>query len=136
MFLCAYFLWKYRGRKQSAIRGAEMDPLNYNVYGVKLEELPFVEFETLSKATDIFDLRNKRGQGGFGPVYKGMLANGQAIAVKRLARSSNQGLKELMNEVEVISKLQHRNLVRVLGCCVEREENMLVYEYMPNGSLD
>ncbi|XP_073148558.1 G-type lectin S-receptor-like serine/threonine-protein kinase At1g11300 isoform X2 [Henckelia pumila] len=135
--LCAYFLWKYRaGRKQIAIRDAEMDPLNHNVYGVKLEELPFFEFETLSKATDIFDLRNKIGQGGFGPVYKGMLPNGQAIAVKRLARSSNQGLKELMNEVEVISKLQHRNLVRVLGCCVEREENMLVYEYMSNGSLD
>ncbi|XP_073148554.1 G-type lectin S-receptor-like serine/threonine-protein kinase At1g11300 isoform X2 [Henckelia pumila] len=134
--LCTYFLWKYRGRKQSAIRGAEKDPLNRNVYGVKLEELPFLEFETLSKATDSFDLHNKIGQGGFGPVYKGMLANGQEIAVKRLARSSNQGVVELMNEVEVISKLQHRNLVRLLGCCVEREENILVYEYMPNGSLD
>ncbi|XP_073016924.1 G-type lectin S-receptor-like serine/threonine-protein kinase At1g11300 isoform X2 [Primulina eburnea] len=144
--LCAYFLWKYRGRKQSAIRGAKKDPpspwyteetsLKHNVFGAKLEELPLFEYEALSNATDSFDIRNKIGQGGFGPVYKGLLANGQEIAVKRLARSSNQGVEELMNEVEVISKLQHRNLVRVLGCCVEREENMLVYEYMPNRSLD
>ncbi|XP_073273750.1 G-type lectin S-receptor-like serine/threonine-protein kinase At1g11300 isoform X2 [Primulina huaijiensis] len=143
---CAYFLWKYRGRKKKANHGAERDPpdpwflketrLKDNVHGVKLEELPLFKFTTLANATDSFDINNKLGQGGFGPVYKGMLANGQEIAVKRLARSSCQGVKELMNEVMVISKLQHRNLVRLLGCCVECEENMLVYEYMPNGSLD
>ncbi|XP_073038907.1 G-type lectin S-receptor-like serine/threonine-protein kinase SD1-13 isoform X1 [Primulina eburnea] len=144
---CAYFLWKYRaGSKRNANRGAERDPpdpwfsketkLKDSVHGVKLEELPLFKFTTLANATDGFDINNKLGQGGFGPVYKGMLANGQEIAVKRLARSSCQGVEELMNEVMVISKLQHRNLVRLLGCCVECEENMLVYEYMPNGSLD
>ncbi|KAJ4895616.1 G-type lectin S-receptor-like serine/threonine-protein kinase [Raphanus sativus] len=103
---------------------------------VKLKDLPLFEFEVLATSTDNFSLRNKLGQGGFGPVYKGILPEGQEIAVKRLSRASGQGLEELLNEVVVISKLQHRNLVKLLGCCIEGEERLLVYEYMPKKSLD
>ncbi|KAK6149825.1 hypothetical protein DH2020_017350 [Rehmannia glutinosa] len=103
---------------------------------VNIEELPLFSFETLANATYQFHENNLLGKGGFGPVYKGNLANGKEIAVKRLSAASGQGMEEFMNEVIVISKLQHRNLVRLLGCCVEKEEKMLIYEYMPNKSLD
>ncbi|XVF77708.1 hypothetical protein PTKIN_Ptkin14bG0068600 [Pterospermum kingtungense] len=99
-------------------------------------ELEVFDLGTIYQATDTFSINNKLGQGGFGPVYKGILANGQQIAVKSLSKSSGQGVTEFRNEVKLIAKLQHRNLVRLLGCCIQREERMLVYEYMPNGSLD
>ncbi|WZZ51279.1 hypothetical protein YC2023_051386 [Brassica napus] len=76
------------------------------------------------------------GQGGFGPVYKGNLLDGKEIAVKRLSSSSGQGTEEFMNEITLISKLQHRNLVRLLGYCIEREEKLLISEFMVNKSLD
>ncbi|TYH29741.1 hypothetical protein ES288_A01G036200v1 [Gossypium darwinii] len=104
--------------------------------GVKLQQLPLFKFEELATATNNFHPEKKLGQGGFGPVYKGTLDDGKEIAVKRLSKASGQGLEEFMNEVVVISKLQHRNLVKLFGCCVEAEENMLVYEFMPNKSLD
>ncbi|KAE8680178.1 S-locus lectin protein kinase family protein [Hibiscus syriacus] len=99
-------------------------------------ELVVFEFSTIAQATDSFSFRYKLGQGGFGPVYKGTLPNGQEIAVKRLSKTSGQGLNEFKNEVKLIAKLQHRNLVRLLGCCAQGDERMLVYEYMPNRSLD
>nr|XP_043623399.1 G-type lectin S-receptor-like serine/threonine-protein kinase At4g27290 isoform X2 [Erigeron canadensis] len=98
-------------------------------------ELPLFSFSTIEKATASFSLYNKLGQGGFGPVYKGILEGGE-IAVKRLSSTSSQGLDEFKNEVICISKLQHRNLVKLLGCSIEGEEKLLVYEYMPNRSLD
>ncbi|EYU27867.1 hypothetical protein MIMGU_mgv1a020672mg, partial [Erythranthe guttata] len=94
--------------------------------------LPLFDFLTVSAATDEFSFSNKIGEGGFGPVYKGVFSSGKEIAVKRLSKDSGQGLKEFKNEVMLMSKLQHRNLVRLLGCCIQGDERMLIYEYMPN----
>ncbi|OIT00466.1 g-type lectin s-receptor-like serinethreonine-protein kinase sd1-1 [Nicotiana attenuata] len=99
-------------------------------------ELPLFDLMTITAATKNFSSDNLIGEGGFGPVYQGKLSAGPDIAVKKLSKHSGQGLEELKNEVVLISKLQHRNLIRLLGCCVEGEERMLIYEYMPNNSLD
>ncbi|MBA0778099.1 hypothetical protein Gotri_006016, partial [Gossypium trilobum] len=92
--------------------------------GVKLQELQLLDFGKLATATNNFHPTNMLGKGGFGPVYKGKLQDGQEIAVKRLSRASGQGLEEFRNEAMVISRLQHRNLVRLLGCCVDGEEKI------------
>ncbi|KAK6132614.1 hypothetical protein DH2020_033644 [Rehmannia glutinosa] len=99
-------------------------------------ELPVFKLATIMAATNNFSRENIVGEGGFGPVYKGNLSAEEEIAVKRLSRTSGQGLEEFKNEVILIAKLQHRNLVRLLGCCIEGEERMLIYEYLQNKSLD
>ncbi|KAM7498793.1 hypothetical protein LguiA_023207 [Lonicera macranthoides] len=99
-------------------------------------ELPVFGLSTIAAATNNFSEKNKIGEGGFGPVYKGKLEDGLEIAVKRLSKTSRQGLEEFKNEVICIAKLQHRNLVRLLGCCIQGDEKMLIYEYMVNKSLD
>ncbi|KAL8046477.1 hypothetical protein ABFX02_08G179800 [Erythranthe guttata] len=99
-------------------------------------EIPQYDLPTLIDVTENFSIENKLGEGGFGPVYKGLLEDGQEVAVKRLSRTSLQGANEFKNEVNCIAKLQHRNLVKLLGCCIDGEEKLLVYEYMTNKSLD
>ncbi|KAI7980985.1 G-type lectin S-receptor-like serine/threonine-protein kinase, partial [Camellia lanceoleosa] len=99
-------------------------------------ELPLFHFSTITKATENFAIDNKLGEGGFGPVYKGMLEGGQEIAVKLLSKNSKQGVDEFKNEVICIAKLQHRNLVKLLGYCIQGEERLLIYEYMCNNNLD
>ncbi|XP_060195881.1 cysteine-rich receptor-like protein kinase 10 isoform X3 [Lycium barbarum] len=94
------------------------------------------DFSTIRAATDNFSNANKLGQGGFGPVYKGKLPNGQEVAVKRLSADSGQGDLEFKNEVLLVARLQHRNLVRLLGFCLDGTERLLVYEFVPNASLD
>ncbi|XVE51179.1 hypothetical protein DITRI_Ditri02bG0018600 [Diplodiscus trichospermus] len=100
-----------------------------------IESLQY-DLSTIEVATNKFADSNKLGEGGFGEVYKGTLPNGQEIAVKRLSRSSGQGTEEFKNEAVLVAKLQHRNLVRLLGFCLEGQEKILVYEYVPNKSLD
>ncbi|RID78494.1 hypothetical protein BRARA_A01318 [Brassica rapa] len=94
------------------------------------------DFKTIEVATNKFSRSNKLGEGGFGEVYKGMLSNGTEVAVKRLSEKSGQGIREFKNEAVLVSKLQHRNLVRLLGFCLEGEEKILIYEFVPNKSLD
>ncbi|XP_040996457.1 G-type lectin S-receptor-like serine/threonine-protein kinase At1g11300 isoform X2 [Juglans microcarpa x Juglans regia] len=96
----------------------------------------FFEFRVLQIATNAFSELNKLGHGGFGPVYKGLMPSGQQIAVKKLSVDSRQGLREFTNEVKLLLKTQHKNLVTLLGCCAEGPEKMLVYEYLPNKTLD
>ncbi|CAA7043089.1 unnamed protein product [Microthlaspi erraticum] len=99
-------------------------------------ELQIYSFDNVALATDYFSDSNKLGEGGFGPVYKGRLIDGEDVAIKRLSIASGQGLVEFKNEAMLIAKLQHTNLVQLLGCCIDKDEKMLIYEYMPNKSLD
>ncbi|MFS7928053.1 putative protein kinase RLK-Pelle-DLSV family [Helianthus anomalus] len=113
-----------------------MDSSDTEMLGKKGRDMVVFSFAALATATNDFSNENKLGQGGFGPVYKGKLNDEREIAIKRLSKTSRQGLVEFKNELILIAKLQHTNLVRVLGCCIHGEEKMLIYEYMPNKSLD
>ncbi|XP_028776257.1 putative receptor-like protein kinase At4g00960 [Neltuma alba] len=106
--------------------------------GIDISEIESLQFElaAIEAATKKFSDKNKIGQGGYGAVYKGILPNGQEIAVKRLSVTSLQGAMEFRNEAALVAKLQHRNLVRLLGFCLEGQEKILIYEYVPNKSLD
>ncbi|KAF9617217.1 hypothetical protein IFM89_035099 [Coptis chinensis] len=134
---CVFLAYIKKQRGKTKYEGREISLLDlsktHEVERGKLELQSF-DFNVVSAATNNFS--NKLGQGGFGPVYKGKLLDESEIAVKRLLRSSGQGVQEFKNELVLISKLQHRNLVRLLGFCIDKEEMMLLYEYMPNKSLD
>ncbi|KAJ7968428.1 S-locus lectin kinase family protein [Quillaja saponaria] len=115
---------------ENQVRVRRDESLDYDL------ELPLFEMTIIEAATDNFSVANKIGEGGFGSVYKGRLQSGEEVAIKRLEESSGQGVQEFKNEVIFISQLQHRNPFKLLGCCIKWEERMLVYEYMPNRSLD
>ncbi|KAM3317912.1 hypothetical protein ACQJBY_035561 [Aegilops geniculata] len=95
-----------------------------------------LDLSTLRVATNDFGEGNMLGKGGFGMVHKGVLPDGTQIAVKRLCQSSRQGIGELKSELVLVAKLRHRNLVSLIGVCLEEQEKILVYEFMPNRSLD
>ncbi|XP_058219690.1 probable LRR receptor-like serine/threonine-protein kinase At1g56140 isoform X1 [Rhododendron vialii] len=93
-------------------------------------------YAELKAATEDFNPANKLGEGGFGPVFKGTLNDGRVIAVKQLSVASHQGKSQFFAEIATISAVQHRNLVKLYGCCIEGEKRLLVYEYLENKSLD
>ncbi|RZC86584.1 hypothetical protein C5167_029934 [Papaver somniferum] len=121
----------YFGRKKTQRK--KFDDVDDEIQGT--ESLQF-NFSTICVATNNFSEANKLGQGGFGSVYKGTLSDMQEIAVKRLSKNSGQGEQEFKNEVTLVAKLQHRNLVKLVGFSQAGEEKLLIYEFMPNGSLD
>ncbi|KAB1222985.1 Cysteine-rich receptor-like protein kinase 29 [Morella rubra] len=128
IFFSIYTCIYVRKRKQRK-KAESVDEL------ISAESLQF-DFRTIRAATDDFSDANKLGQGGFGAVYKGSLPNGQQVAVKRLSKSSGQGDLEFKNEILLVARLQHRNLVRLFGFCLEGNERLLIYELVSNSSLD
>ncbi|XP_048559869.1 putative serine/threonine-protein kinase [Triticum urartu] len=108
-----------------------------SISGISAEKnIRLFSYAQLKSATDNFDRNNKVGRGGFGTVYKGTLPNKQDVAVKVLSAESRQGIREFLTEIDVISNVKHPNLVELIGCCVEEENRILVYEYLENSSLD
>ncbi|XP_008798972.2 G-type lectin S-receptor-like serine/threonine-protein kinase At4g27290 isoform X2 [Phoenix dactylifera] len=145
--LCLRSLWKKKLQGKAKIEqceshsllgfGANVAHSSMSTDDVNISaELSLFSLGTIAAATDNFAEESKLGKGGFGEVYKGKLPNGQEVAIKRLSDSSGQGLEEFKNEVILIARLQHMNLVRLLGFYTQGEEKMLIYEYMPNKSLD
>ncbi|KAL4631927.1 hypothetical protein ACB092_04G014500 [Castanea dentata] len=141
LFLASLVAFSWLMKKRIK-KGDKMASVDFSLEGNELKDssrhpdLLIFDLSCIVAATDNFSLANKLGQGGFGSVFKGQLSNGQLIAVKRLCKNSTQGIEEFKNEVMLIAKLQHRNLVKLFGCCIQEEEKMLIYEYMPNKSLD
>ncbi|XP_076924951.1 putative LRR receptor-like serine/threonine-protein kinase At1g53440 [Bidens hawaiensis] len=125
--LVLFILWKkgYLGgdKEDKELRGA-----------IELQT-GYFSLRQIKAATQNFDPANKIGEGGFGPVYKGVLSDGSEIAVKQLSAKSKQGNREFVTEIGMISALQHPNLVKLFGCCIEGKELLLIYEYLENNSL-
>ncbi|XP_047959599.1 cysteine-rich receptor-like protein kinase 2 [Salvia hispanica] len=124
------YVWKRRiiARKRRDDAEKLVKNLNHNSLNFK--------YSTLERATASFNEANKLGQGGFGTVYKGVLADGREIAVKRLFFNNKHRVTDFYNEVNMVSSVEHKNLVRLLGCSCSGPERLLVYEFCPNKSLD
>lgn len=133
---CGFFLYRLlRRRAKTVEEGTNRGEPQGCITDVSMDMLRF-DLERLRAATNDFSDVNQIGRGGFGAVYKGILENGEEVAVKRLSRNSDQGVQEFKSEITLIAKLQHKNLVRLLGFCLEKDEKLLVYEFVPNKSLD
>ncbi|KAI5444732.1 cysteine-rich receptor-like protein kinase 5 [Lathyrus oleraceus] len=131
LFSIGYYFLKRRGRKSRRTILRE----NFGEESATLEPLQF-DWMVIEAATNNFSIDNYIGKGGFGEVYKGILFDGREVAIKRLSERSKQGIEEFKNEVLLIAKLQHRNLVTFIGFCLEQHEKILIYEFVPNKSLD
>ncbi|KAL4581021.1 hypothetical protein LXL04_017227 [Taraxacum kok-saghyz] len=131
--LLTFCVWRRKkGREEE--QGFDVGMNNEFEMGIGPKRFPYQE---LAISTGEFSENEKLGEGGFGAVYRGFLQKlGTHVAVKRVSKSSKQGIKEYASEVKIISRLRHRNLVQLIGWCHEKGELLLVYEFMENGSLD
>ncbi|VAH53674.1 unnamed protein product [Triticum turgidum subsp. durum] len=141
LLACIVFSWMYKyigkwGKKKNQKKLMLGYISTSNSLEGKNTEFPCFSYEDILSGTKSFADSNLLGRGGFGKVYKGTLEGGNEVAVKRLSKSSGQGTLEFKNEVVLIAKLQHKNLVRLLGCCTHEDEKLLIYEYLANKSLD
>lgn len=133
--LISVVLWK-RWKKESEEEDGEFEEYMGEDFGRGTGPKKYTYAE-LAQAANNFKDEHKLGQGRFGGVYRGFLKDTNSyVAIKRVSEDSHQGKKEFASEVKIISKLRHRNLVQLIGWCHERKRLLLVYEYMPNGSLD
>ncbi|KAL4563392.1 hypothetical protein LXL04_027433 [Taraxacum kok-saghyz] len=126
LLILVIFWWRKR------VKGRRRNEKDFE--GMEFKTISF-SLKQLKSATDNFNPSNKIGEGGFGPVYKGTLSDATVVAVKQLSAQSRQGNREFLNEIGVISCLQHPNLVKLHGCCIEGDQLLLVYEYLENNSL-
>ncbi|CAN4095283.1 unnamed protein product [Withania somnifera] len=136
LFILSIGVFHLLQRRRKMKQNNTLKEINDDLSGILTAESLQYDFTTIEAATIFFSEENKIGVGGFGDVYKGELVSGQEVAVKRLSRMSSQGIEEFKNEVVLVAKLQHRNLVKLLGFCVQGEEKILIYEFVPNKSLD
>lgn len=97
--------------------------------------IPFYQYRDIDKATSGFDIRQRLGTGAYGTVYAGKLHQDDWVAIKKIKHRDNESVEQVMNEVKLLSSVSHPHLVRLLGCCIENGEQILIYEYMPNGTL-
>ncbi|KAK3138457.1 hypothetical protein QOZ80_5AG0369170 [Eleusine coracana subsp. coracana] len=122
-------------KRRSRYKTVSKSKRSLSRFSVKIDGVRCFTFEEMATATNNFDLSAQVGQGGYGKVYKGILADGAVVAIKRAHEDSLQGSREFCTEIELLSRLHHRNLVSLVGYCDEEDEQMLVYEFMPNGTL-
>ncbi|CAO2828632.1 unnamed protein product [Amaranthus hypochondriacus] len=140
LLLCAGG-YAYHQRKRANKAKQQANPfVSWESHGTggdvpQLKGARFFTLEELHKSTNNFSEANNIGSGGYGKVYRGILADGQIVAIKRSQQGSMQGSREFKNEVELLSRVHHKNLVKLVGFCFDKGEHTLIYEFIPNGTL-
>ncbi|XP_077238717.1 putative serine/threonine-protein kinase isoform X2 [Tasmannia lanceolata] len=135
MSLCCFGARKKTGHVQRGTEGTRNGQVQRGTEGIPADNVRLFSYNELRSATGNFNQTNKIGGGGFGVVYKGILRDETQVAVKSLSAESSQGVREFLTEIDMISNIRHPNLVQLIGCCIEGNSRMLVYEYLENNSL-